>query len=236
MTEKPDAAASSSDFEFESLRLARNYRAAVLGEFAGAARGDLLEVGAGIGQNTECLLRWPGLKRIVSIEPEPRFWAEFRKRFPAHPLFERVNELEQGARWDAILSVNVLEHIRDDRGELATYRRLLAPGGRLCLFVPARQEIYAPLDKDFGHQRRYGRADLKGKLEEAGFRILRLHYFNLPGYFAWWLNHRLRKKRHFSPGAVWMFDRVIFPPFHALERRVLRPPLGQSLVAIAAGE
>jgi hypothetical protein len=101
------------------------------------------------------------------------------------------------------------------------------------LFVPARHEIYAPLDRDFGHFRRYTRRSLQGKLESTGFQILTLRYFNFIGYFAWWLNFCLLKKRRFNRGAVVFFDKICFPPMYALESRVLRPPIGQSLLAVA---
>ena len=51
MTEKPNETAINSSFEFEALKLAVNYRAAIIEEFADHLRGNLLEVGAGIGQN-----------------------------------------------------------------------------------------------------------------------------------------------------------------------------------------
>src|SRR5207248_7402420 len=105
--------------------------------------------------------------------------------------------------------------------------------GVLCLFVPARPEIYALMDRDFGHFRRYTFRDLKAKLSRAGFNITRLHYFNVAGYFAWWLNFCALKKRRFEPGKVRVYDRYIFPAVYWLESRVLRPPFGQSLVAIA---
>ena len=105
--------------------------------------------------------------------------------------------------------------------------------GVVCLFVPARSEIYAPLDRDFGHFRRYTRRSLRGKLESAGFKILTLRYFNFAGYFAWWLNFCVLKKRHFNRGGLVFFDRVVFPPFHALESLILRPPIGQNLLVIA---
>src|SRR6185503_6185248 len=99
--------------------------------------------------------------------------------------------------------------------ELARCRDLLgAAGGHLCLFVPARPEIYAPIDQDFGHHRRYRLRELRRKLELAGLEVVRLHYFNLVGYFAWWLNFCVRKQRSFAPAAVRFFDRVIFPPTH----------------------
>ena len=111
--------------------------------------------------------------------------------------------------------------------------RLADQRGHLCLFVPARQEIYAPLDKDFGHYRRYGRTELRRKVEQTGFTVVRLHYFNWIGYFAWWFNFCLLKKRRFDVNSVVVFDRIIFPLVHALERNFARPPFGQSLLAIA---
>jgi len=130
--------------------------------------------------------------------------------------------------------VNVLEHIGEHGAELKLYANLLRKRqGYLCLFVPARPEIYSPIDKDFGHFRRYRRTELRQLLQQAGFEISRLSYFNFVGYFAWWLNFCLLKKRHFEPAKVLFFDRAIFPLVHALERGICRPPFGQSLIAVA---
>ena len=112
-------------------------------------------------------------------------------------------------------------------------RRIVIGGVLLCLFVPARPEIYAPIDKDFGHFRRYTRPELKGKLFRAGFQVERLWYFNFVGYFAWWFNFRLLKKREFEREKLRLHDRAIFPVVHWLESKVLRPPFGQSLLAVA---
>ena len=100
-----------------------------------------------------------------------------------------MDVLPTDSAWGAVVSVNVLEHIYEDDTELARWRqKLAARGGHLCLFVPARPEIYAPIDRDFGHHRRYTRPQLRSKLEGAGFSIIRLNYFNWVGYFAWWFN------------------------------------------------
>jgi hypothetical protein len=74
---------------------------------------------------------------------------------------------------------------------------------------------------------------LRQKLERAGFQILRLRYYNCVGYFAWWLNFCVFKKRGFDPSSVRLFDRLIFPPVHGFESRICPPPFGQSLLAIA---
>jgi len=235
MQEQPNIAAQTADFEFAALQEARNYRAALFQEFDEFLSGDVIEVGAGVGQLTDCLRQSPRVKRTIAIEPEPAYCARHRAQFPGHELIQgTVADLPADTRCDAVLSVNVLEHIREDLAELRRYAELLRERrGVLCLFVPARPEIYAPIDRDFGHFRRYTAPELRAKLLQAGFAIERLHYFNFAGYFAWWLNFRVLKKRAFEPAKLWFYDRAVFPIVHALESRLLRPPFGQSLLAAA---
>ena len=235
ISDRPNSTANTNDFEFDALGEAHNYRAALFEEFGPFLRGNVAEIGAGIGQMSECLVRLPAVKHAVAVEPESSYCAKHRKRLPGYDLIEgTAADLPKGSKWDALLSINVLEHIKDDEGELARYSDLLiANKGSLCLFVPARPEIYAPIDKDFGHFRRYTKPELRKKLLTAGFGIQRLHYFNSIGYFAWWSNFCLLKKRGFEVGKVRTFDRWIFPVIHTIESRILRPPFGQSLLAVA---
>jgi SAM-dependent methyltransferase len=235
MSERPNAAAQTEDFEFAALAEAKNYRRALFTEFRSALRGEVIEVGAGIGQMTEHLITLPQVRRATAIEPDAGFCALFRSRLPKIEIIQgTIADLPRGVVCDSILCINVLEHIREDAAELARFANLLrSRRGSLCLFVPARPEIYAPIDKDFGHFRRYKRRELRNKLVDAGFTIERLHYFNFIGYFAWWANFCLLKKHQFEVEKVRAFDRVIFPVVHRLESRILRPPLGQSLLAIA---
>jgi SAM-dependent methyltransferase len=230
----PNAAATTADFEFAALDKARHYRHALIQEFRKSLGGSVIEIGAGIGQMTGLLRQLPQISRLVSIEPDATFAARFRQNHPGSELIEgTIEEAPAGIDWDAILSINVLEHIQDDQAELARYAKLLAVRrGALCLFVPARPEIYAPIDKDFGHFRRYTRPELRQKLLAAGFVIERLNYYNFIGYFAWWLNFCLLKKREFEVAKVLALDRVIFPICHTIESSVMRPPFGQSLIAI----
>jgi len=231
----PNAAASTEDFEFAALFEARNYREALIQEFGPSLTGDVLEIGAGIGQITSLLRELPQISRLLAIEPDPGFAARFRETHPECELIEgTIEQAPAGAAWDGILSINVLEHIQSDEAELARYAKSLsARRGELCLFVPARPEIYAPIDKDFGHFRRYTRPELARKLESAGFTVERLDYYNCVGYFAWWFNFCLLKKRGFEVSQVRAYDRMIFPAVHAFESSIMRPPFGQSLLAVA---
>jgi SAM-dependent methyltransferase len=226
---------STSEFEFSALREANNYRAAIVQEFAPYLRGRVLEVGAGVGQMTAGLRKVHGVEHLVAVEPNPVFCDRFRTIFRGHDIIEgTVQDVPTDMEWNTIVSINVLEHIRDDVKELKAYKRLLRPTvGYLCLFVPARPEIYAPIDQDFGHCRRYVKEDLAEKLKTAGFHVLQLRYFNFVGYFAWWLNFCVLRRREFDPAKVSFFDRVIFPKVHWFETKIARPSFGQSLLAVA---
>jgi trans-aconitate methyltransferase len=235
MSSRPNEFALTNNFEFEALKQAENYRKRLLLEFGPHLKGDVIEVGAGIGQITTQVAALPSVKSVLAIEPDPDFCALFKAGVPDIPVIRgTVTALSPDSDWDAIVSINVLEHIKEDAEELARYAKLLSKRkGRLCLFVPARPEIYAPIDKDFGHFRRYVKADLAKKLSDAGFTPVRLQYFNVTGYFAWWLNFCVFKKRHFEVGSVRLYDRVIFPVTSTIESWLPAPPFGQSLLAVA---
>jgi len=226
---------STSDFEFGALKEAHNYRAALVQEFGPYLNGRVLEVGAGIGQMTGVLRKVNTIEHLVAVEPNASFCDRFRTVFRGHDLIEgTVQDVRLDIPWNTIVSINVLEHIQDDLKELKAYRRVLRQTvGYLCLFVPARPEIYAPIDGDFGHCRRYVKEDLAQKLEAARFEIVQLRYFNFVGYFAWWLNFCLLRRRHFDAASVRFFDQSIFPKVYWFETKIARPSFGQSLLAIA---
>jgi SAM-dependent methyltransferase len=233
----PNSQAINSDFEFAALSEARQYRRALLDSFRPHLHGEVLEVGAGIGQFTTEITSLPAVANLTAVEPDPKFYDTLARKLPPAQIVTGsagAYQLDPKIGWDSIVSINVLEHIEEDQVELGVYCRLLAKrNGTLCLFVPARGEIYAQLDRDFGHFRRYGRINLREKLQRAGFEIITLRYYNFAGYFAWWFTFCLMGRRHFNPSAVRWFDRCIFPAVFWFETHIFAPPLGQSLLAIA---
>lgn len=233
--ETPNAIASSADFEFAALWEAANYRAAIVEEFRAFLQGHVVEVGCGIGQMSLAFKDLEQVTKLTCIEPDTGFAAQHQQRVSGVNLVRgTVCDLPLNTRADAIVSINVLEHIREDAEELARYARLLAPSqGHLCLLVPARPELYSPIDADFGHFRRYTKPDLGNKLRKAGFEVTHLHYFNSLGYLAWLFTFKWLRRRSFGVQQVRFYDRVIFPVINCMERNGFRPPLGQSLVAIA---
>ena len=235
-TSKPNERASTEDFEFEALDKAINYRAGIIEEFREHLKGHLWEVGAGIGQMTQSLSELESISRITCIEPDPKFAAIHRNRFANLELVEGTIADAKGLPSpDCIISINVLEHIEDDLAELRSYREILSHNqGSLCLLIPARPEIYSSIDSDFGHFRRYRKKELANKIRNAGFHLRRVYYFNSLGYLAWLAKFRILRSRSFDARQVAFYDSKIFPLVHWMETRLFRPPIGQSLIAIAS--
>jgi trans-aconitate methyltransferase len=136
MIQSPNATATTEDFEFAALAEAKNYRQALFAEFRSALRGNVIEVGAGVGQMTEHLVQSPEVRHALAVEPDRGFCAQHRASFPQHDLLEgTVADLPAGTACDAILSINVLEHIQDDQAELERYTKLLRPRREAFVFL-----------------------------------------------------------------------------------------------------
>ena len=74
---------------------------------------------------------------------------------------------------DAVVALNVLEHIDQDEKARAHIFRILKPGGVAHVEVPAGPALYDFYDEVLMHHRRYGRKELIKKCKNAGFRLTR---------------------------------------------------------------
>ncbi len=79
-------------------------------------------------------------------------------------------------RCEAIVGLDVFEHIEDDGRAFVEAFRVLEPGGILVMSVPAFQSLWGPHDVALMHFRRYTRLMLRDRLVRAGFQIERLSY------------------------------------------------------------
>jgi SAM-dependent methyltransferase len=88
---------------------------------------------------------------------------------------------------DAVVSANLLEHVPDDRRALSEFCRILRPGTRAAIVVPAGPGTYDYYDRFLGHERRYGRRELAAKCMEAGLEVIHDDYIASLLYPAFWL-------------------------------------------------
>ena len=69
---------------------------------------------------------------------------------------------------DALVALNLLEHLPDDGAALTEFARVLRPGGRAVVVVPANPRLYDYYDAHLRHERRYGRDELARRARAAG--------------------------------------------------------------------
>jgi SAM-dependent methyltransferase len=237
MTEtKTDAGFTYSGEELDALAGAVNYYRWIVRRFAPYLGRRVVEVGAGIGTFAEHLLAAAPETELTLVEPAANNYPHLQRRFADRPRVRTVQgylpDAGPAGSADAVVAVNVMEHVRDDDAFLAEAHRLLAPGGHALLFVPALPAIFGTLDEAFEHFRRYTRPVLRQRLRGAGFTPLRVAYTNLPGVAAWWLSGKVLRRRTVSARDARVYDRWVIPWVQAMER-VWTPPVGQSLIAVA---
>lgn len=84
------------------------------------------------------------------------------------------------AGYDCVLACEVLEHVADDAFFIRKMARLLKPGGRMAVSVPAGMRFWSADDEIVGHFRRYERRDILNLMRETGLVNIRLISYGFP--------------------------------------------------------
>lgn len=219
----------------DELAEAEQYRDWLISLAAPWVGQDLLEVGSGTGEYLPGWLALDPELKVTATEADEGRLAAIRARF-ADDERVSVDQLllptDAQASHDAAVAFNVIEHIVDDVGALASMGRLVVPGGRVIIFVPAFPFAMSRFDREIGHVRRYRAAGLRRALEDAGLEVEVLHHVNSAGLAAWFVGMRLLRQRPGSGAALRLWDTHVIPRLRRLETR-RTPPFGQSLFAVA---
>lgn len=221
--------------ELDLFSRARNWKAYWSREIRPYVAGRILEVGGGIGANLAFLLD-DTVQSVWVIEPDPDLLARLRGA-PGPELPEKarliagtLSTLEPGHLFDAVLYLDVLEHIEDHRGELERAGRILAPGGRLIVLAPAHSFLFSPFDRQIGHHRRYSRQSLAA-LQPPGLHLVLLRYLDSAGLLASLANKVLLRQALPTPAQIGVWDRFLVPVSRLLDP-LLGYRVGKSVLAV----
>lgn len=97
---------------------------------------------------------------------------------------------------DGIVSSNLLEHVPDDVGALREFARVLRPGARAVIVVPAGPRTYDYYDRFLGHERRYARRELAAKARRAGLEVVEDGFLASLLYPLFWLTKQRNRLLH----------------------------------------
>lgn len=196
----------------------------------------VLEVGAGLGATTSVLCT--GRQEVwYCLEPDPSLRAVIDSKIAAallpsccRSLAGTVTDLPSDLTVDSVLYLDALEHIPDDREELAYASARLAPGGSLVVLAPAYPFLFSPFDTSVGHVRRYTRASLTS-LAPPGCALRWAGYLDTVGILPSLANRLALKQPLPSQRQILFWDRCLVPISRLLDP-LLRYSLGRSVLAI----
>ncbi|HZE67963.1 MAG TPA: class I SAM-dependent methyltransferase [Pyrinomonadaceae bacterium] len=206
-----------------------------------APRPRILDVGCGTGANLEMLERF-GDAEGVDVSSEALTFCRDRG----------LNNVRQGeaerlpfadSSFDLVTALDVVEHLDDDQAGLREIYRVLRPGGRALLFVPAFMFLWGVQDDVSNHRRRYTLASLQQAVESSGLAVERATYANLTFFAPIFLGRLFMRVTGLRPASE---NNINVGPLNGLlgrllgaESKVLKRmnlPFGVSAICIARRE
>jgi len=195
-------------------------------------RGDVLEVGAGVGSNTR-YLRDHHQNRWVCLEPDRALLAQLEQNAPTLPCEMRPGTLADvpaSEQFEVILYLDVLEHIEDDKTELKLAANHLKVGGRLIVLAPAHPQLFSPFDTAIGHHRRYNKPILLAAAPPE-LRSERMLYLDSCGCSLSLCNRLMLRKRMPTPEQIRFWDCIMVPLSRVVDQ-LLGYSIGKSILAV----
>jgi len=199
-------------------------------------KGKVLEVGAGIGGTTHELCDG-SQEKWLCLEPDPNLYTRLENKIkdgqlPACCYSKKgtTGDLPRTDKFNAIMYIDVIEHIEKDADELGRAKTLLAEKGYLIVLVPAHQFLYNEFDKAIGHYRRYNKKMLANAAPE-GLQLRKMMYLDSFGLIASLMNKYFLKQDYPTSKQIHFWNRFIVPVSKPIDF-ILSYNAGKTVLAI----
>ncbi|MCW3090787.1 MAG: Methyltransferase type 12 [Ferruginibacter sp.] len=223
--------------ELELFSTAKNWKQYIARLISPYIHGNVLEVGAGIGANTLVLFN-NSVTSWLLLEPDKKFYDELStlldsKKIPAgcSAINGYLGDLPPSAKFDTILYIDVLEHIKCDKCEIAAATNLLSTGGKLIVLAPAHEHLMSPFDIAIGHYRRYSKNMLAGLVEDERLQLLASIYVDSIGLFASMANKYFLKQSYPGKKQIAFWNNWMIPLSRIIDP-ILSYKCGKTIIAV----
>jgi len=199
---------------------ADNYNRWMFKTLAPFCSGNILEIGSGVGNISECLLE--NFENVTLSDLRSEYCEVLHKRFDKSDSLEGIHKIDLVEtefeksynhlfnKFDTIIALNVIEHIKDDSLAINNCKKLLKEDGKLIVLVPAYQCLYNQMDSMLEHYRRYSQKKLKSLLKNEGMINIHSQYFNAAGILGWWLTGSFFNHKTIPEKNINLFNKLVF--------------------------
>ena len=144
-------------------------------------KSNLLDVGSGSGGLINYYLQQT--KYISIFEPSIKLNKKIKKKFKNKNIKIYLNKKTIRKKYDAILYMDVIEHIKNYDYEIKSILKKLKKNGHLIINVPAFNILFTEFDKSVGHTKRFIKKDLRVLAKNHGLKIKLVEYYDVVGFF-----------------------------------------------------
>jgi len=119
----------------------------------------ILNVGAGSGDDQALMSKYG---KVYAIDVDQKAVETLNPEYCFEKKVCSITNIDYPDDYfDVVVLFDVLEYIDDDKLAIKEVKRVLKPGGKLLLTVPALQSLYSAHDRFYNHKRRYDKKTLK---------------------------------------------------------------------------
>jgi len=204
-------------------------------------KGNILEIGSGIGNISSCLLKEDIQLTLSDVRT---IYCDFLEaKFATHKNIKEVrllNLIDENfdekyadlfSSFDGAFALNVIEHIDNDELAIKNLSKLIKPQGVIAILVPSVPKLYNKLDYALQHYRRYKKSQLTELINNNGFKTEKAFYFNALGIPAWWLSGTLLKREAIQNSQMNVYDHLV--PIAKMIDAIFSKRIGLSVIAIS---
>ena len=212
---------------FESAKIWRKYIYFLIKKYI---KAEILEVGAGIGSFTKNYI--DDNSKITLTELDNSNFLFLQNRFKENDItISKVETKDIKKKFDTIMYLNVLEHIKEDLREIEIAVDKLNNEGSLIFLVPAHNKLYSKFDKAVGHFKRY-EIDFFKNLNIPQAKIVDLYFLDCSGYTLYYLNKLFFKEEEYpSKFKILIWDKI-FTPLTVILDFILGYKFGKNIMCI----
>lgn len=138
----------------------------------------ILDIGCGTGETLSFLKTVFPKAKLYGVDVSNQAVKYTKDRGHSAKVSDALRLPFPDGTFDAVLLLDVIEHIKDDAAVIKEAKRVLKIGGMIIVTVPALQLIWSAHDVNQGHFRRYTRRRLRYLAERNKVKIRFLSYFN----------------------------------------------------------